>query len=125
MSECNNLSKSIQDLSNKIDRYQESLKNRLNNFEIDINNLKKKVAALDQDIKNIIPRVNSHESRLFKLERRSFGSNSSRNKDDCCEDIQKLKKDVAAIERYINILDKTGNQIISILSRLAKVFSLF
>ena len=94
-----------------------------------INQLQNKTNALDQDIKNIIPRVNSHESRISKNEREILsiakGKGNQNNDNLTKQQLQQLKQQISAIERYINALDGAGKQLNSILRGFSKIFSAF
>lgn len=120
MSECAEITAAIKDLSARIERYQSSVISRLRNLE-------SKVSGLDQDIKKIIPKVNSHDRRIKELEENSNSiSVTDKNKIKRIDrDNKKLKQQIDAIERYINALDRAGSQISSIILQIAKVFSIF
>lgn len=88
-----------------------------------INQLKNKTNLLDQDIKNIIPKLNKHETRITKLESNSFrSSNTDRNSLNAIrQQLQRLKQQIAAIERYINALDNAGKNILNVFRAAAKL----
>ena len=137
MSECSDITKAIQDLSNKIHSYKKDLdekfnklNKRIDSLESQFKGLDARVNALDQDIKNIISRVNDHTKRIVKLERLIF-SGTKLNEDEnfrlrqILKQLQKLKKDVAAIEKYINSLDNAGKKIVDVLtSVVSSIFNL-
>mgnify|MGYP001801921578 CR=1 FL=1 len=124
MSECSDIVKAIQELSEKIDSYKKEINDKFDRLDLRIRNLENKVNAHDKDIKNLIAIVNKHELRIRKLEKEIFygvsnNNNYSRNA------INRLKQQVAAIERYINALDRAGTRISTIILQIAKVFSFF
>lgn len=124
MSECSDITKAIKELSAKIDGFKKEVDDRLSSLENQVANLTRKVNGLDQDIKNIIARVNSYEVRISKLENfYRFGGNNRNNSSN--KDLSKIKQQIAAIERYINALDNAGKQITSVVKRFAKIFSIF
>lgn len=90
-----------------------------------INVLNNKVGGLDQDIKNIIPRVNNHEKRISDNEKKiSRFKNTNRNSRNnySYQDLRKIKQQIAAIERYINIVDSAGKALNGVLIKFLKTF---
>ena len=84
-----------------------------------INKLTSKVGGLDQDIKNIIPRVNSHETRIKKIES-GGGNKQDYNLNLLRRRINIMGKQLEAIERYINALDNAGKTINNIFKKAIK-----
>lgn len=94
-------------------------------FQQQINQIKNKQNALDQDIKNILPRLNDNTRRIGNNEKeiskfRSINKNGNRNNFD--KDLQKIKQQISAIERYINIVDGAGKSLNRVLLNFLKSF---
>ena len=124
MSECQGITKAIQELSKKIDTYKKEVDSKYKKLDSRLNNLERKVGGLDQDIKNIIPRVNSHETRIKKIES-GGGNKQDYNLSLLRRRINIMGKQLTAIERNINALDNAGKQIITILKKFTKLFNIF
>jgi chromosome segregation ATPase len=133
--ECQAITQAIKELSSKVDSYQKDIEQRISKlekqvsaFDSRIKGIASKINALDQDIKKIIPRVNDNTKRIGNNEKeitkfRSTNKNNQNNKSN--KDLQKIKQQITAIERYINALDNAGKQVTTILKRFAKLFSVF
>lgn len=106
----------------------EKLQQQINALKSKLNSLENKVNGHDQDIKNIIPRVNNHENRITKNKKyisrlQGTGRDSRRNSSD--KDLRKIKIQISAIERYINALDVAGKQMVAILKNFTRLFNVF
>lgn len=90
-----------------------------------INQLKGRVNNLDQDIKNITPKVNSHEARIVNLEKGRGNRLQDNNLNLIRKQIKVMSTQLVAIERYINALDEAGKRINDILKLVFGIFKVF
>ena len=63
----------------------------------------------------------AYEKSISRL--RGTDRDNRRNSPD--KDLQKIKKQISAIERYINALDSAGKQMIAILKNFTRLFNVF
>lgn len=103
----------------------EKLQNQINVLDSKLSTISNKVNALNQDIKNIIPKVNNHERRIANNEKFINRFNNTNSNNNSNRDINKIKQQILAIERYINALDKAGVSINNALKGIFKIFKVF
>ncbi|AFY54388.1 hypothetical protein Riv7116_1847 [Rivularia sp. PCC 7116] len=127
MSECSDITKALEELSKKIDNYQKTVEARFAILKNDISKLDGRVTAVESSVKTVNVRLSSLELYISFLLKSGGGKNirERTNNEDIQRQLRLLKRQMLAVEKYINALDIAGKQINGVLRNFTKIFSIF